>query len=134
MKVTHHHWLPYISSNVWYAGMAMWGSFFSWQNTPEGCTETHKSSFSPYIQLIRKNGVHEWLRMTNAIILCDLLWKGEKSDAEESFNNEANSRYAMVMKQIGDMDGSMLRALKYLTLVLFIMYNIKLTGKIICRL
>ncbi len=39
---------------------------FSHENTPEGCTETHKSIFFPYKQVSGRNGYHEWLRMTNA--------------------------------------------------------------------
>ncbi len=49
----------------------------------------HKSSFFPYKQLSGRNGDHEWLRMTKAFILCDLLWKVQKSRAanrEGSFN------------------------------------------------
>ncbi len=47
----------------------------SHENTPEGLTETHKSSSFPYKQTSGKNGYQEWLRMTNAFILCDLIWK-----------------------------------------------------------
>ncbi len=47
-------------------------------NTPECHTETHKSSFFSYKQIIGRNGDHEWLRMTNAFILCDLVWNVEK--------------------------------------------------------
>ncbi len=35
----------------------------------------------PYEQESGRNGDHEWLRMTNAFILCDLVWKVEKSHA-----------------------------------------------------
>ncbi len=50
------------------------GRDFSRENTPEGCTETHKSSLFPYKQRCylwynqasERNGDHEWLRMTNA--------------------------------------------------------------------
>ncbi len=58
----------------------LWGVFSS-GNTPEGHTETHKCSIFPYKQVSGRNGNHEWLRMTNAFILCDLLWKGQKSHA-----------------------------------------------------
>ncbi len=34
---------------------------FSCENTPEVCTETHKSSFFPYKQISGGNGDHEWL-------------------------------------------------------------------------
>ncbi len=46
---------------------------FSHENTPEGHTETHRSSFFPYKPVIGRSGDHEWLRMTNAFILCDLI-------------------------------------------------------------
>ncbi len=49
------------------------GWVFSCGNTPEGSTETHKSSFLPYKQVSGRNGDHEWLRKTNAFILFDLL-------------------------------------------------------------
>ncbi len=52
---------------------------FSQVNTLEGHTETHKSSFFPSKQVSGRNGDHEWLRMTNAFILCDLIWKIQKS-------------------------------------------------------
>ncbi len=67
----------------------MGGVFFS-RNTLEGCTETHKSSFFSYKQVSGRNGDHEWLRMTNAFILCDLVWNVQKSHAanrEGSFKN-----------------------------------------------
>ncbi len=63
---------------------------FSQENTPEGCTETHKSSFIPYKQVSGRNGDHEWLRITNAFILCDLLWKVQKSYAA---NREGSFKY-----------------------------------------
>ncbi len=61
---------------------------FSCENTPEGRIETHKSYFS-FKQISGRNGNHEWLRMTNAFILCNLQWKVQKSHAvnrEGSFN------------------------------------------------
>ncbi len=51
---------------------------FSQENTP--------TFIFPYKQV---NGDHEWLIMTNAIILCDLIWKVQKShgaNREGSFN------------------------------------------------
>ncbi len=65
------------------------GRVFSCENTPEGHTDAHKSSYFSYKQVSRRNGDHEWCRMTNAFILCDLLWKVQKSHArnrEGSFN------------------------------------------------
>ncbi len=67
----------------------LWG-VFSQENTPEGPTGTHKCSSFPYKQVNGRNGDHEWLRMTNAFILCDLVWKIKKCHAEnreDSFNN-----------------------------------------------
>ncbi len=43
----------------------------------------------PYKQVSGRNNDHEWLRMTNVFILCDLIWKVQKSHAvkrEGSFN------------------------------------------------
>ncbi len=57
------------------------GGDFPQENTPEGCTDTHKSKFFPYKQVNWRNGHHEWLRMTNAFILCDLVWKVQKGHA-----------------------------------------------------
>ncbi len=48
------------------------GGVFSRENTPEGCTETNKSSFF-FKQVSGRNDDHERLRMTKAFILCDLL-------------------------------------------------------------
>ncbi len=64
------------------------GGGFAHENTPEGHTETHKSSFFTYKQISGINGDHEWLRMTNVFIICDLVWKVQKSHAvnrEDSF-------------------------------------------------
>ncbi len=57
------------------------GGVFSQENTPDGHTETHKSSFFSIKQISGRNGDHEWLRMTNAFILYDLLSKVQKSHA-----------------------------------------------------
>ncbi len=40
-----------------------------------------KVHFFPYKQISSINGDHQWIRMTNAFILCDLLWKFQKSHA-----------------------------------------------------
>ncbi len=53
---------------------------FSKENTPESHTKTHKSSLSPYKQ-ISVGERWSWLRMTNALILCDLVWKVQNSHA-----------------------------------------------------
>ncbi len=57
------------------------GGVFSQENTPEGGTETHKSSFFPYKQVNARNSDREWLRMTNTFILYDLVWKVQKCHA-----------------------------------------------------
>ncbi len=70
------------------------GGAFSQDDAPEGHTQTHKSSFFPYKQVRGRNGDHEWLRMTNAFILCDLVWKVQKSHAvnrEVSFKHFVQS-------------------------------------------
>ncbi len=43
-----------------------------------GHTETHKVLFFSYKQVSGRNGDHEWLIMTNAFILCDLVWNVQK--------------------------------------------------------
>ncbi len=53
----------------------------SHENTPEVHKETHKGSCFPYKQVNGRNGDHEWLRMTNSFILCDLIWNVKKSHA-----------------------------------------------------
>ncbi len=63
-------------------------SFFS-RKYSRGCTETHKSSFFQYKH--GRNGDHEWLRMTNAFILCDLVWKVQKSHA---VNREGSIKFS----------------------------------------
>ncbi len=70
--------------------MSNMGGVFSQENTPEGHTDTHKSSFFPYKQMSGRNDDHEWIRMTNAFILCGLLWKVQKchaADREGSFKS-----------------------------------------------
>ncbi len=62
---------------MWFA-WEIWGEFFSQEYTPEGRTETNKSSLFPYKQVIGRNGDYEWLRMTNAfyyVIWYEKFWK-----------------------------------------------------------
>ncbi len=69
---------------------AIWGSF-AHKNTPDGHTDPQKLVFLPYKQVIGRNGDHKWLRMINAFILCDLLWKVQKNHSanrERSLNND----------------------------------------------
>ncbi len=65
---------------IWFVWIIR-GEFLSHENTLEGCTETHKSSFFPYRQVSGRNGDHEWLRMADAFISFDLVWKVQKSHA-----------------------------------------------------
>ncbi len=84
----HDQICPLVVMVMWFAWV-IWREFFSQESTPEGNTDTHKSSFFPYKQIGGRNGDHEWLRMTNAFILCDLLWKVQKRHAANrvgSFN------------------------------------------------
>ncbi len=37
----------------------------------------------PYKQISGRNGDYQWFRMTNAVILCDLVWKVQKIHAEK---------------------------------------------------
>ncbi len=74
------------------------GEFFLTKYIPEGCTVTHKRSFFPYKQVNGRNDDHEWLRMTNAFMLCDLLWNVQKNHAanrEGSFKN-SNQYVALI--------------------------------------
>ncbi len=62
---------------------------FSHENTPEGHTDTHKGYFLSIKQISMRICVHEWLRMTNVFIICDLVWKVQKGYAAKrvgSFN------------------------------------------------
>ncbi len=69
--------------------------FFSQENTPKATQRPTKVLFSPYKQVNGRNSDHEWrLRMTNGFILCDLLYKVQKSHAsnrEDSFNKLCSS-------------------------------------------
>ncbi len=74
------------------------GGVFSQENTPEGHTNVH---FFPHKEVSSENGDHQWLRTTNAFILCDLLWKIQKDHAvnrEGSFKmNMQLTRYSLYM-------------------------------------
>ncbi len=61
----------------------------------------NKSSCFPYKLISGRNDDHEWLRMTNAFILCDLVWnvrKGHAANREGSFNNEGKPETHSNMK------------------------------------
>ncbi len=71
----------YWNSELWRA--------FSHENTPEELTGTHTSSFFFIKTSNWEKWWSWWLRMTNAFILCNLLWKVKKRLAvnrEGSFN------------------------------------------------
>ncbi len=51
----------------------------------ENTSESTKVHFFPYKQVRERNGDHEWLRMTNVFILCNLLWKVQKRHAGNSY-------------------------------------------------
>ncbi len=74
---------------MWFAWVIL-GEFLLKDNTPEGHTETHKSSLFLYKQVSGRNDDDEWLRMTNAFILCDLVWKVQKRHAA---NREGSFKY-----------------------------------------
>ncbi len=72
-----------------YVETLRYGKFFSRENTPEELTWTHKSFFF-FIKTSKwEKWWSWWLRITNAFILCNLLWKVQKNLAanrEGSFN------------------------------------------------
>ncbi len=78
VNVSHHYWMP-----IWAHMYSMlerpsgigWGGGggSSYENTPESRTETDKRSSFPYQKVSGRTGDDEWLRMTNAFIVCDLL-------------------------------------------------------------
>ncbi len=58
-----------------------------------------------------RNGDHEWLRMTNAFILCDLVWKVQKSHAanrEGSFNGDLAMKLVIVLQILDSLSVEML--------------------------
>ncbi len=69
---------------------------FSREYTPKGITRSTKVFFFSYKHVSGRNGDHEWLRMTNAFILCDLLWRVQKCHApnrEGSFNHRLKATH-----------------------------------------
>ncbi len=65
-----------------------------------------KVNFFPYKQESVRNGDHEWLRMTNAFILCNLVWKVQKSHAanrEGSFNPRYKLRHGWALVYRGSL-------------------------------
>ncbi len=61
----------------------------SQENSPEAQTETHKNYLFSIKTSMWEKWWLSWLKMANGFILCDLLWKVQKSHAvnrEGSFN------------------------------------------------
>ncbi len=69
------------------------GRFFSRKYSWSLHIDPRKFTFFPYKQVSGSNGDPEWLRMTNAFILCDLVWKVQKSCAT---NREGNFKKGII--------------------------------------
>ncbi len=59
----------------------IWEEFFLKKTLQEAAQRPTKVHFLLYKQVSGRNGDDEWLRMTNAFILCDLVWKVLKRHA-----------------------------------------------------
>ncbi len=73
---------------MWFAWVT-WEKFFLKKILKKAAQRPTKVHFFPCKQVNGRNGDHEWLRMINALILCNLVWKVQKSHAanrEVSFN------------------------------------------------
>ncbi len=73
---------------MWFA-CVIWEEFFLKKILHKAAQRPITVHFFPYEQVSGRNGDHDWLRMTNTFILCDLVWKVQKSHAanrEGSFN------------------------------------------------
>ncbi len=83
---------------IWTPILKQWAvqSFFLWKYSEE-LTATHKSSFFFFTKTSKWQKCWSlWLRMTNAFILCNLLWKVQKrlaGNREGSFNGMINWDY-----------------------------------------
>ncbi len=72
---------------MWFASVIWRGSFFIMKILQKAAQKPHNFIF--FIYTSGKNGDHEWCKMTNSFILCDLLWKVQKSHSknrEDGFN------------------------------------------------
>ncbi len=78
MTKSAHHW-------SWSCDLHGWpvGSFFLEKILQKAIKRPTKVQLFPYKQVSGRNGADEWLRITNAFILCDLVWKVKKSHAEQ---------------------------------------------------
>ncbi len=69
--------------------MVMWFAFGNLKGVQKSSQRPTKVHLFQYKQVSGRNGDHERLRMINAFIVCDLVWKVQKSYAENrdsSFN------------------------------------------------
>ncbi len=80
---------------MWFAWV-IWGEFFpKKKNSRRPHRDPQKFIFS-YKKVSGRNGDHEWLRMANTFILCDLVWTVQKSQAvnrEGSFKHWTFTRF-----------------------------------------
>ncbi len=60
----------------------------SHEYTPEGCTQTHKSSFCPYKQVSGKNGDHELPMLSNYVIDYEKFKKSCSEQSEDLINTD----------------------------------------------
>ncbi len=72
------HWWSWSYDLHGYSG---WGEFFSWKYSRRPHRHQQRFIFFTYKQVSGRSSNHEWLRMTNPFILCDLLWKVQKCHA-----------------------------------------------------
>ncbi len=66
---------------MWFTWV-IWGELFLKNILLKIAQRPTQIHFVSYKQLSGRNGDHEWHRMTNAFILCDLVWKVKKSYEE----------------------------------------------------
>ncbi len=94
VNVSHHYWIPIWASMYSMLEWRSGGSYVSWTYYRRSHTDPQKFFF-PYKQVSGRICDHEWFRITNAFILCDLLRKIQKSHAanrERSFKHHMNNR------------------------------------------
>ncbi len=76
---------------IWFAWV-IWREFFLKNILQKATQRPTKVHFFPYKQVRKRNGDHEWLRMTNAFILCDFVWNVQKSHAA---NRKGSFKYSI---------------------------------------
>ncbi len=69
---------------VMWLAWVIWEEFFLKKILQKAAQRPTKVNIFPYKQLSGRNGDHEWLKMTNAFIVSDLVWKIQKSPTENS--------------------------------------------------